>query len=157
MERKYLKDAEVHDNECGNVWRFAGFYGHPDGRRRGDSRNLLRQLHQDQDQDMPWVVMGDFNEIMDSFEKKGGRLRPIGQMRDFRGVLEDCCLNDLGFVGRWFTWERGRFASTNLRERLDRGVASLSWMNTFPGYCLEHLSHSFSDHCPLILDTLGGV
>ncbi|XP_016706908.2 uncharacterized protein [Gossypium hirsutum] len=153
----YHIDVEVHDNECGNVWRFTGFYGHPDGRRRGNSWNLLRQLHQDQNQGLPLVVMGDFNEIIDSFEKKGGRLRPIGQMRDFRGVLEDCCLNDLGFVGRWFTWERGRFASTNIRERLDRGVASLSWMNTFPGYRLEHSSHSFSDHCPLLLDTLEGV
>ncbi|KAA3481356.1 hypothetical protein EPI10_021727 [Gossypium australe] len=43
-------------------------------------------------------------------------------------------LNDLGFVDRWFTWERGRFRSTNIRERLDRGVASLSWMNLFPNY-----------------------
>ncbi|XP_040960314.1 uncharacterized protein [Gossypium hirsutum] len=122
-------DVEVHDNECGNVWRFTGFYGHPDERRRSDSWNLLRQLHHDQD--LPWVVMGDFNEIMDSFEKKGGRLRPFGQMREFRG--------------------------TNIRERLDRGVTSLSWLNTFPGYRLEHLSHSFSDHCPLLLDTQGGA
>ncbi|MFQ6657301.1 hypothetical protein Gotur_027038, partial [Gossypium turneri] len=148
-------DVEVHDNECGNVWRLTGFYGNPEEKCRRASWDLLSQLYQDQD--MPWVVMEDFNEITDSFEKKGGRLRSNGQMRDFRRVLEDCCLNDLGFIGRWFTWERERFASTNIRERLDRGVASLNWLNLFPGYRLEHLSHSFSDHCPLLLNTLGVV
>ncbi|MBA0837577.1 hypothetical protein Goarm_009723 [Gossypium armourianum] len=37
----------------------------------------------------------------------------------------------------------------------DRGVATLSWVNRFSGYQIEHLSHSFSDHCPLFLDSEG--
>lgn len=149
----YHIDVEVHDNECGDTWRLTGFYGNPDERCRAASWDLLRQLNHGQV--IPWVVLGDFNEITSSFEKKGGRLRSDRQMRDFRRALEDCNLNDLIFVGRWFTWERGRFASTIIRERLDRGVSPLSWVNLFPGYRLEHLSHSFSDHCPLLLDTLG--
>lgn len=146
-------DVEFHDNECGNVWRFTGFYGNPDERNRIVSWELLCQL--DLDQAIPWVVLGDFNEIANSFEKKGGRLRPERQMKDFREMLEDCNLMDLGFTGRWFTWEQGRFVTTNIRERLDRGVATLSWVNLFPGYRLEHLNHSFSDHCPILLDSLG--
>ncbi|XP_016676354.1 uncharacterized protein [Gossypium hirsutum] len=70
-------------------------------------------------------------------------------------TLEDCGLNNLGYIGRWFTWERGRFLATNIRERLDRGVASLNWVNLYPSYQLEHLSYSFSDHCPILLDTMG--
>ncbi|KAA3488752.1 reverse transcriptase [Gossypium australe] len=77
-------------------------------------------------------------------------------MKDFRIALEDCKLDDLGFRGRWFTWERGRQRSTNIRERLDRGVATLNWVELFSYYQVEHLSHSFSDHCPVLLDTLGG-
>ncbi|KAH1122871.1 hypothetical protein J1N35_006031 [Gossypium stocksii] len=112
-------------------------------RFRLDSWELLRQLGQDQS--MPWVVMGDFNEIMSSFEKKGGRL----------STLEDCGLYDIGYSGRWFTWERGRFLSTNIRERLDRRVTSSEWLNLFTSYRLEHLNHSFSDHCPILLNTRG--
>ncbi|KAK5784224.1 hypothetical protein PVK06_038744 [Gossypium arboreum] len=65
---------------------------------------------------------GDFNEITNSFEKKGGRLRSERQKNAFRMALEDCSLNDLGYVGRCFQ--------------------------------VEHFSHSFSDHCPILLDTM---
>ncbi|KAK5793895.1 uncharacterized protein LOC108462490 [Gossypium arboreum] len=74
---------------------------------------------------------------------------------DFREVLEDCGLIDLGFFGGWFTWEHGRVLATNIREHLDRGIATQDWMSLFPSYHLEHLSHSFLDHCPILLDTRG--
>ncbi|KAH1120937.1 hypothetical protein J1N35_004097 [Gossypium stocksii] len=75
-------------------------------------------------------------------------------MHDFRMMLEDCSLSDLGYVGCWYTWERGKFANTNIRECLDRGVATLNWVNLFPHYQIEHLNYSFSDHCPILLDTM---
>ncbi|KAK5792926.1 hypothetical protein PVK06_034057 [Gossypium arboreum] len=120
----FYVDADIHDPDNGETWRLTGFYGNPDERFRWDSWNLLHFLGHDCA--VPWLVFGDFNEITSSFEKKGRRLRPEGQMAEFRFSLEDCSLHDIGFNGRWFTWERGRFSSTNIRERLDRGVASLN-------------------------------
>lgn len=79
--------------------------------------------------------MGNFNEILLSFEKRGGRLREERQMLAFREALEYCKLNDLGFSGQWFTWERGRLPSNNIREILDRGGQS-----TIVGKVLEFLS-----------------
>ncbi|GMI85899.1 hypothetical protein HRI_002259200 [Hibiscus trionum] len=77
-------------------------------------------------------------------------------MRGFRNVLEDCGLFDLGYYGPWFTWEKGRLEATLIRERLDRGVANDGWWNLFPNVSVCHLTHSFSDHCPLMLTTGGG-
>lgn len=74
-------------------------------------------------------------------------------MHDFREVLEACDLMDMGFQERWFIWERGNFALNNIRERLDRGVASASWYDVFPNYTVTHLNNSCSDHCSLLLDT----
>ncbi|KAK5845358.1 hypothetical protein PVK06_001531 [Gossypium arboreum] len=76
-------------------------------------------------------------------------------MEEFRSALEDYGLNDLGYTGRWFKWERGRIFSTNIRERLDRGVVSIDWLNLFSNCKVEHLSHAFSDHYPILLDTIG--
>lgn len=60
---------------------------------------------------------------------------------------------DVGFEGSWFTWERGNLPETNIREQLDRGVANMGWITLFPEVKAQHLIHSFSDHCPLLIDT----
>lgn len=45
---------------------------------------------------IPWLCVGDFNEIARSHEKLGGRLRLARQMQDFRDVLDECGFRDLG-------------------------------------------------------------
>lgn len=52
-------------------------------------------------------------------------------MQVFREVLNECALIDVGFSGTWYTWERGNLPETNIRERLDRGVAFEAWFNMF--------------------------
>ncbi|GMI83381.1 hypothetical protein HRI_002007400 [Hibiscus trionum] len=74
-------------------------------------------------------------------------------MENFRDALTDCSLSDLGYTGVWYTWQKGRLSSSNIRERLDRGVASKDWFDLFPEFKLQHRTHTFSDHCPLLLDT----
>lgn len=71
----------------------------------------------------------------------------------FRETLEECDLYDLGFLGQWFTWERGRLVDNNIRERLDRGVANSEWWERFPKYLVKHLPHGFLDHCPVFIRT----
>ncbi|KAA3459022.1 reverse transcriptase [Gossypium australe] len=99
------------------------------------------------------MVGGDFNDILYAHEKKGCLPREEARMEDFRRTLEDCFLEDIGFSGPWFTWERGQILEQNIRERIDRCVATESWSQTFPNYSLRHLPHSFSDHCPLLAET----
>lgn len=73
----------------------------------------------------------------------------------FREVLEECEINDLGFFGQWYTWERGRLVSNNIKESLDRGVANPGWWNLFPGYRVSHLQYSFFDHFLVLVDIDG--
>ncbi|KAK5843415.1 hypothetical protein PVK06_005872 [Gossypium arboreum] len=120
MLRSYSKshiDIEVMENSEEECWHFIGFYGSPIEHKRKDSWNLLRQLKGNNK--LPWLVMEDFNEILYSFEKSGGRLREERQMLAFREALEDCELNGLGFLGQWFTQERGRLPETHERVRFE--------------------------------------
>lgn len=48
---------------------------------------------------MPWLVFGDFNEILHSNEKLGGLDSDAKQMEAFRDYLSRCGLFDLRFVG----------------------------------------------------------
>ncbi|KAA3468220.1 reverse transcriptase [Gossypium australe] len=112
-------DVKVAESNVQGEWRYTGFYGLPYANDQHDSWRLLRALGQEQQ--LPWLVSGDFNEILYPFEKSGGQLREERRMVAFREALEDCQLMDLGFQGPWFTWERGNLPETNIRERLDRG------------------------------------
>ncbi|GMI86526.1 hypothetical protein HRI_002321900 [Hibiscus trionum] len=144
-------DVLIEKDADGHCWRCTGFYGAPEVQNRTHTWNLLRQL--DDMGDIPWLVIGDFNELLLASEKSGGRIRSDRQMNDFRTALQDCGLSDIGYRGPWFTWECGRLSSNLIRERLDRGVASSGWWELFPNFSLDHLSHAFSDHCPLLLNT----
>ncbi|KAK3187993.1 hypothetical protein Dsin_027554 [Dipteronia sinensis] len=51
-------------------WRFTGFYGDPDGTQRCHSWSLLKRLAGMSN--LPWVCIGDFNEVCYNSEKSGG-------------------------------------------------------------------------------------
>ncbi|KAK5812754.1 hypothetical protein PVK06_028193 [Gossypium arboreum] len=67
--------------------------------------------------------------------------------------MENCSLTNIGYSGQWFTWEKGRTRIHNIREHLDKGIANSPWWDLFPNFKLCHLSHAFSDHCPLLLNS----
>ncbi|KAA3489692.1 reverse transcriptase [Gossypium australe] len=47
----------------------------------------------------------------------------------------------------------GNLPKTNIRERLDRGLANDKWLNLFPLGNIHHLSYSTFDHCPLLINS----
>ena len=61
-------DAIV-DHGVDDAWRFTGFYGDPDTASRENSWSLLRALSSHFS--LPWLCMGDFNEILLGEEKLG--------------------------------------------------------------------------------------
>ncbi|KAK8276608.1 hypothetical protein V6Z12_D10G211400 [Gossypium hirsutum] len=101
--------------------------------------------------------MRDFNEILSNEEKQGSRLREGRMMFGFHEVLEASGLIDMRFKGRWHTWERGNFASNNICERLERGMATENWYDVFPNYTVNHLNNFILDHCPLLLNTIDNM
>lgn len=99
---------------------------------------------------LPWVCMGDSNEIPLFEEKRGGRVRPHGQMQAFREVLDTCVFLDLGFTGPQFSWQGNRHGHV-IWERLDRGVANYDWMARFSTTTIKHLHCVASDHRLILL------
>ncbi|PKU62204.1 integrator complex subunit 11 [Dendrobium catenatum] len=68
-------------------------------------------------------------------------------MEDFNVMINDCHLNDIGFCGSPFTWNRA-----NLFQRLDRFLFNHEWLAKFSATNVEHLSRTLSDHAPLLLN-----
>ena len=74
---------------------------------------------------LPWVCIGDFNEILYADEKQGWLDRPERQMLGFCDALDFCRLKDLGYNGYSFTWCNRRLGNQNVWIRLDRRVATV--------------------------------
>lgn len=140
---QYYIDVAVGEGE---QWRLSGIYGEPNWDHKYRTWEALRHLKNCSS--LPWLAVGDFNEILFHFEKEGGRARSQKQMQDFHDALHDCDLVDMGYSGDMFTWQRGK-----IRECLDRGVTNAQWSNLFPNASLANGETIKSDHRPLIVDT----
>ena len=83
-------DAIVGQRDNGQEWILTGFYDNPETSKNEESWLLLKRLSRLNS--MSWVCLGDFNELMNDGEKKGGSARPVRQMEIFCKVINSCNL-----------------------------------------------------------------
>lgn len=88
-------DVRVQTPNNSQPWRCTGIYGVADQSLRHQSWDSLRSLASGGD--LPWVVGGDYNEILSNDEKEGGSLRASSLIEGFRAALVDCALTEVGF------------------------------------------------------------
>lgn len=129
-------------------WHATFVYGEP----RVQNRHLMWATFSDLKvvSNLPWVVMGDFNEALWQHKHFSSNLRPEAQMMAFRDALAVCEF-DLGFCGTPYTYDNHQRGDMNVRVRLDRACADVEWQDLFPNASVDHLTSSRSDHCPLLL------
>ena len=72
----------------------------------------------------------------------------------FKGALEGCELDDLGFSADIFIWRNKQMTGyTHIRERLDRAVANAAWRMMFPLMHVKNGDPYHSDHRPVVVST----
>lgn len=134
-----------------NSWNIFTFvYGEPRAESCHLMWNTLRRLKGISD--LPWLVLGDFNETLWEYEHFSDTPRPERQMEKFRDMLSVCDLHDLGFCGLPYTWDNGRSGNANVLVRLDRAVADPEWRDIYSDARVHHLISSRSDHCPVLVE-----
>lgn len=129
-------------------FRLTLFYG-PRVDKRKDSWCLLKALARVNVG--PWMVFGNFNKILYSWEMEGARNREKSQMKGFREALKNSNLLDIGCQRYIFTFSNKRLGRYETNVRLDRVVANHEWRTMFPEVTLIHGFANTSDHKPILL------
>jgi endonuclease/exonuclease/phosphatase family metal-dependent hydrolase len=130
---------------------FTAIYASPVEENRHDMwdkiMNIAVSVHE------PWMLAGDFNDIMSQDEKQGGALVNLRRCRVFQERVNKCKLLDLGAVGSKFTWRGPIYENgVHIFERLDRALCNDGWRVQFPNAIVRTLPRvDFSDHHPLLV------
>jgi endonuclease/exonuclease/phosphatase family metal-dependent hydrolase len=138
----------VEDSDKGD-WRLTCYYGYPERSRRRLAWDLLRELRDMSN--LPWCVIGDFNDLLSQDDKKGMLPHPNWLCLGFRNAVNDCDLTDIHLEGYPFTWIKSAGTDHVIEERLDRALLSSIWLSKLPNAKLINLLSSHSDHSPVLL------
>ena len=147
IEQEIHAVIKVHSSNLS--WLITAIYASPRYRERRilwDNLIQVTTLH-----NLPWLVLGDLNEILSSENKLGGRPINIHRAMVFQQCLNSCNLLDLGFQGPKFTWVNERDFLALIQERIDHCFANSSWRTLFPEASIYHLTKLHSNHCPVLL------
>lgn len=96
----------------------------------------------------PWICFRDFNAILNVYERKEGSKNRSTICKLFQSFLHDISLQDMGFHGPMFAWNRGE-----LFQRLDRAICNEQWVNFALNYFVHYLHKLKLDHMPLTVAT----
>ena len=100
----------------------------------------------------PWLLVGDFNEMLSLSDKQGGRPLSPSQLYRLSNFLSLSNGLDIPCLQTAFSWKNTQH-STTIYERLDRALAHSSFLTDFPHTSTRYGNFTASDHAPLFVDT----
>ncbi|KAL0439698.1 UNVERIFIED_CONTAM: hypothetical protein Slati_2452800 [Sesamum latifolium] len=101
--------------------------------------------------DVPWLVGGDFNTVLDVSEVCGISGDVQSAAEEFQGCLRNTGLITLPMQGEWFTWHNCSRDARSLWKQLDRLLVNDWWLGCWPNTYYMSLHAQTSDHSPLVL------
>ncbi|KAL0289060.1 UNVERIFIED_CONTAM: Retrovirus-related Pol polyprotein from type-2 retrotransposable element R2DM [Sesamum calycinum] len=85
----------------------------------------------------PWLVLGDFNAVIDDSEVNGRAADTTASMTEFRNCIMTTGLIHLPFTGCPYSWHNCSEGSRSLWKRLDRII----WQHKIPGTAMYEVVH----------------
>ncbi|XP_010669917.1 uncharacterized protein LOC104887033 [Beta vulgaris subsp. vulgaris] len=124
-------------------------YGHNDKEKRSELWNDLIKCSRDV-MNTQWVVMGDFNNILNLNERIG---QPVlfSEIERFRNCVDSCGLGDAKMTGPFYTWSNKQQEDDYVTTKIDRVLVNGQWELCYPYTEAAFLLEGCYDHCPCIV------
>lgn len=99
----------------------------------------------------PWLVGGDFNNVLATTERIGGQLVQATEIQPFYDCIVQCRLQDMRHRGALYTWNNRQDPPHRICAKLDRTLINGNWLQMYPEAETWGLQEGMSDHCPLLI------
>ncbi|XP_042969188.1 uncharacterized protein LOC122301898 [Carya illinoinensis] len=117
----------------------------------GLCRQLWKDLEEEAQMNLPWMILGDFNVIRTNDERRGGAARPMIAMEEFNSWISGCGLLEISSQGNRLTWCNGQEGLAKCWAWLDREFINTQLLELLPQTLLTYLERNTSDHSPMIV------
>lgn len=132
----------------GQEWKFTAIYDSLNEQYRIRMIKMLLLLHRTVCN--PWLLVGDFNMVMEVDETTSTCSGTGLRCEKFREWCNSMGLVDLGFSKSKCTWCRGPSSIHFKAARLNRVLAIISWCSLFAQAIVSHLQRE--NHVPLLIN-----
>ncbi|KAL9238855.1 hypothetical protein vseg_013227 [Gypsophila vaccaria] len=102
----------------------------------------------------PWLVYGDFNNVLFLNERLGAEVQS-SEIEPFRKCVKECELVDIKSTGVFFTWNKKQAKVKRVFSRIDRVLVNGAWLSAFPNWYPHFLLEGVFDHCPCLIQSAG--
>ena len=99
----------------------------------------------------PWVIVGDFNEVLHAHEKIGGTNGNSSRMQNFSNFIDNYHLLELESFDLTYIWFNKRRDSSSIFEKLNRVLINDQWFYSFKNARVENPPIIGSNHGPIVL------
>lgn len=141
----------IHSGPKNQQWVLTCMYGSCYEAERINQWQIIADMGQHMD--LPWVIIGDLNVTLSSYERQSFTTHTTPTPRIVQEIVSRYGLQDIPCSGHPFTWSNRRQQFQFVQTRLDRALASVEWFSLFPDVILRNLIPMGSDHAPILLTT----
>ncbi|XP_058783262.1 uncharacterized protein LOC131657933 [Vicia villosa] len=97
---------------------------------------------------MPWIVMGDYNNVLSSKDRIGGNPVHISEYCDLDDMMQRQGLYEDPSRGCHYTWSNKHITGT-IYSMIDRLIGNVQWFQVFQEAGVEVLHPNIFDHSPV--------
>ncbi|XP_026396153.1 uncharacterized protein LOC113290782 [Papaver somniferum] len=109
-------------------------YGYSQHDKKKEQWSFIQQISTQNSS--PWIVLGDLNfHILDSSNSTSSSMD--GWVNN---LVANSGLEDIGFVGKDYTWTSNNLGTGTMRSRIDMALGNGEWNTHFPNSKLFHLT-----------------
>ncbi|XP_060965493.1 uncharacterized protein LOC133034425 [Cannabis sativa] len=101
----------------------------------------------------PWILLGDFNSLINYGDRGGGTPVSRAEVEDFNNWLSLGLVDSLKRQGSYFTWSNNQGSQDRIYSKIDHAFKNEDWLDLFPNSTASFSWEEVSKHCAIVISS----